>query len=272
MKGKELRESLRSGRRVYGTLVVSDSPMWPAAVGQISDLDFVFIDTEHQAIDRSKLAWMCRTYDALGLAPVVRLPAADAMQAAMAMDAGARGLIAPYVERPEEVKAVAGAVRYRPVKGMLLRSWLEAGSASRDALGDYIVRRNEASLLIINVESIPAMERLDDLLAVPELDAVLIGPHDLSCSLGIPEEYANPRFVAAVDRIIDQARSRGKGAGIHYVFQDISGLEQELAWARRGANLIVHSADIIAFRLSMRSDLGRLRRELGDARAGPGRA
>ena len=69
MKGKELREALRSGRRVYGTLVVSDSPMWPTTVGQMSELDFVFIDTEHQAIDRSKLSWMCRTYDAMGLAP-----------------------------------------------------------------------------------------------------------------------------------------------------------------------------------------------------------
>jgi 2-keto-3-deoxy-L-rhamnonate aldolase RhmA len=69
--------------------------MWPPAVGQIPELDFVFIDTEHQAIDRSKLSWMCRACDAMGLAPVVRIPAADAMQAAIAMDAGARGLIAP---------------------------------------------------------------------------------------------------------------------------------------------------------------------------------
>ena len=264
MKGKELREALRSGRRVYGTLVVADSPMWPPAVGQIPGLDFVFIDTEHQAIDRSKLSWMCRTYDALGLAPVVRLPAADAMQAAIAMDAGARGLIAPYVETPEQIRAAAGAVRYRPVKGALLEEWLAAGAASRDVLGEYINRRNEQSLLIINVESIPAMERLDELLSVPELDAVLIGPHDLSCSLGIPEEYTNPRFIAAVEQILDRARAAGRGAGIHYVFQDVSGLEQEIAWAKRGANLILHSADIIAFRFSMRADLARLRRELGD--------
>ncbi len=177
----------------------------------------------------------------------------------------ARGLIAPYVEEAAQVKAVAGPVKYRTVKGEQLRSWLEAGAASADEIGDYIRKRNEQSLLIINVESIRAMEQLDDLLSVPELDAVLIGPHDLSCSLGIPEQYRHPRFVSAVERIIDRARSRGLGAGIHYVFQDVSGFEQEIAWARRGANLIVHSADIIAFRLSMRDDIGRLRRELGDA-------
>ncbi len=269
MKGKELREALRSGRRVYGTLIVSDSPMWPPAVGAIPELDFVFLDTEHQAIDRSKLSWMCRAYDAMGLAPVVRIPAADPMQAAIAMDAGARGLIAPYVEETSQVAAVAGAVKYRPVKGALLRSWLQAGAASADKLGDYIRQRNEASSLIINVESIPAMERLDELLATPELDAVLIGPHDLSCSLGIPEEYRHPRFAAAVAQIIDRARSRGVGAGIHYVFAETAGIEQEIEWVKRGANLIVHSADVIAFRASLRADLGRLRREFGDgAQAG----
>jgi 2-keto-3-deoxy-L-rhamnonate aldolase RhmA len=264
MKGKELREALRAGRRVYGTAVISDSPMWPPAIGAVPGLDFVFLDTEHQAIDRGKLSWMCRVYEGLGLAPIVRIAAHDAMAASTVMDGGARGLIVPYVERPEDVRTAIGAVRYRPVKGALLREWMEAGTASRDKLGEYIDKRNEQSVLIINVESIPSMERLDELLAIPELDAVLIGPHDLSCSLGIPEEYKHPRFISAVDEIIDRARAAGKGAGIHYVFHDVSGLEQEITWARRGANLIVHGADVLMIRFALTADIGRLRRELGD--------
>src|SRR5688500_7483277 len=72
MTTKELRAALRGGR-AYGTLIVSDSPRWPAQMAQIG-LDFVFIDTEHVALDRQPLAWMCQTYAALGLPPIVRIP------------------------------------------------------------------------------------------------------------------------------------------------------------------------------------------------------
>ena len=72
MKGSQIRKRLLSGERVYGTLLVSGSPFWPTVVDKIPGLDFVFIDTEHITIDDAMLSWMCRTYDAMGLAPIVR--------------------------------------------------------------------------------------------------------------------------------------------------------------------------------------------------------
>jgi 2-keto-3-deoxy-L-rhamnonate aldolase RhmA len=73
MESIKLLEHLHDGGRVYGTLIVSTSPRWPAEVAKL-DIDFVFIDTEHISIDRELLSWMCRTYSALGLAPIVRIP------------------------------------------------------------------------------------------------------------------------------------------------------------------------------------------------------
>jgi 4-hydroxy-2-oxoheptanedioate aldolase len=82
-------------------------------------------------------------------------------------------------------------------------------------LREWLRRENRDSLCSINIESVPAMERLDELLAVPDLDAVLIGPHDLSCSLGIPGRYDDLRFDAAVRAILRRTRAHGVGAGIH---------------------------------------------------------
>jgi 2-keto-3-deoxy-L-rhamnonate aldolase RhmA len=264
MNGRQLRERLRAGKRVYGTLLVSDSPFWPTVVGKIPGLDFVFIDTEHITIDDTSLSWMCRTYDAMGLAPVVRIPEPEPYRATKVLDMGAKGIIAPYVETVEQVRRLVGAVKFRPLKGKRLEQLLSGDSdaVSPPAL-EYLPGFNSENVLIINIESRPAMDNLEDLLAIEELDGVLVGPHDLSINLGFPEDYANPGFVTAVSQILERARSAGKGAGIHYVYTN-RGFQQEITWAKADANLILHSADAIVFRQGMTREISALRKELGD--------
>jgi 4-hydroxy-2-oxoheptanedioate aldolase len=92
------------------------------------------------------------------------------------------------------------------------------------------------------------------------VDAVLIGPHDLSCSLGVPEQYDAPEFDAAVRAIARGARARGVGAGIH----SWMGAAREASWARDGMNFFIHSADIIAMRETLSRDVRELRAALGD--------
>ena len=113
MNAPQMRAALRSGQRVYGTLITSDSPRWPAQVAQIG-LDFVFIDTEHVALDRLPLSWMCQMYGALGMAPIVRIPSPDPFAATMALDAGAVGVVAPYIETVEQAGQRVNALRLEP--------------------------------------------------------------------------------------------------------------------------------------------------------------
>src|SRR5277367_4121726 len=122
MSPAEFKARLRAGQNLYGTLIVSTSPRYPAEVVKVG-FDFVFIDTEHIAIDRSLLSWMCQTYRGYGLTPVVRIPAPDPYQACMAMDGGACGLIAPYIETAAQARALVGAVKYRPLKGRKLEEF-----------------------------------------------------------------------------------------------------------------------------------------------------
>jgi len=223
-------------------------------------IDLAFIDTEHTPIDRAQLSWMCQAFRNLHVAPVVRIPEPDPFRACMVLDGGATGVIVPYVESPEQVQDLRGAVKLRPLKGRRLQRVL-IGTEELDATtAEYLSQRNQDRVMIINIESTPALENLDAILAVPDLDAVLVGPHDLSISLGVPEQYGHPTFLDAIRFIIKKCRERSIGVGVH--FSD--GIQPEIQWAREGANLIMHSSDAALVRQTLMADLARFRRELGD--------
>src|SRR5206468_668433 len=143
------------------------------------------------------------------------------------LDAGAAGIVAPYVETVGQVRALRGAVKLRPLKGARLDAILNQNAPVEGVLAQYQEDKYAENILVINIESQPAIQNLDALLEVEGVDAVLIGPHDLSSSLGIPEQYDAPAFEAAVRTIVHRARSRNIGAGIH----SWMGLPREIAWA-----------------------------------------
>lgn len=261
MNGKALKEKLRNGERVYGTLIVSTSPKWVDVIDKIG-LDFVFIDTEHIPIDREYLSWMCHAYQGKDLVPIVRIPSPDPNLACTVIDGGAKGVVAPYVETAGEVRQMSGAVKNRPLKGKRLQDYLMGKKDLEPELKEYLASHNDNHVCIVNIESRPALENLDEILDVPGLDVVLIGPHDLSCNLGIPEQYDHPDFLNAIETIIKKARRAGVGAGIH-VFYD-NAIDQELEWLEMGANFVLHSGDINRFTQGMRDDILRLRSAMGD--------
>jgi len=253
MTPQQLRERLHCGQNCIGTLIVSPSPRWPEAIKNCG-LDFVFIDTEHIALDRAQLSWMCQTYSALGIPPLVRIPSPDPYAASMVLDGGAAGVIAPYVESPSQVKALRGAVKLRPVKGQKLEQMLDGGQVEPE-LKAYLSEPAANRLLIVNIESVPALEALDSILAIPDLDAVLIGPHDLTCSLGIPELYDHRDYLTACQTIFSKARSAGVGAGIHFW----GSVQDQKRLLDLGANLLIHSGDIMLFQKHLKLDLDALR-------------
>jgi 4-hydroxy-2-oxoheptanedioate aldolase len=176
----------------------------------------------------------------------------------MVLDGGAAGIIVPYVETVEQVQALRGAVKCWPIKGKKLQLMLE-GAEIEPELKSYIEDYAKNRLLIVNAESISAVEALDEILAVPDLDAVLIGPHDLSCSLGVPEQWEHPKFLKACETILGKARAAGVGAGIHFW----GSLEQQVRFLKAGANLLIHSADILLFQKHLRIELDAIKKTSG---------
>ncbi|MDN5217058.1 aldolase/citrate lyase family protein [Fulvivirgaceae bacterium BMA12] len=261
MNSKQLLEKIKSGGRIYGTAIVSSATMWPGAVKE-AGLDFVFLDTEHVALNRESLANMCQVYAALGLPPVVRIPSPDPYIATTVLDGGAAAILAPYVESVEQVKQLVGATKYRPLKGKKLQQILDNPGGIDKNLKDYIDHRCRNNLLFVNIESEPAVENLSELISVPGVDGVIIGPHDLSCSLSLPEAYTHPAFEKVVTEIINACRERNLGIGIHLSEEP----EQQIKWANKGVNIIMHSSDISLFGKLLRHDLAEIRASLNDVK------
>ncbi|WP_149275317.1 HpcH/HpaI aldolase family protein [Pareuzebyella sediminis] len=257
--GTDLLQLLNQGEKIYGTCIVSTSPIWSKGVKDL-DLDFVFIDTEHLPIDRNELTQLCQVYDALGLVPIVRISSPDPFLACMARDAGALGVLAPYIEEVDQVRQLVGATKYRPLKGKALSRVLESREVLSPELSTYFRKYNAGSICLINIESITAVENLDDMLAVEGLDGVIIGPHDLSINMGLPEQYEHPNFKKTVEKIISMVKNCNKAVGIHFP----SGTERQIEWAGKGANIILHSSDLFLFREKLREDLYKIKKGIGD--------
>jgi 4-hydroxy-2-oxoheptanedioate aldolase len=257
-----MRESFsvrfRKREMVYGSAIISTSPLWPHVV-KTCGLDFVFLDGEHMPLGRSELAHMCQTYKAMEVAPIVRLFKPDPYEACKALDGGAIGIVAPYVEDVEQIKAVAAACKWKPLKGKRLERFVAGAEELQPELSAYLSSRNQDILFIANIESVPAMMNLDEILNIKELDGIFIGPHDLSCSLGLPEQYDHPLFEKAVEEIIRKAAHQHVPIGIHFSESP----QRQLRWIPAGLSIIVHSSDMALFSQRLRSDLNEIRAVVG---------
>lgn len=264
MRGRMLREKLHAGERVYGIALEGyGQPRYPKYFSDVG-MDYVWLDSEHAPNNRETIAWALQLYAALGVAPLLRIPEISASRAAMGMDAGAHGIIAPYVETVEQVKALVGAVKYRPLKGAALTRAIETGEFPNDETRAYLENYNQDANLVIMIESPAGVQNLPALLAVPGVDAVLIGPHDLSVSHGIAEQYDHPLFVATVEQIIEVCRAHQVGVGMHFISGSV---DWSLEWSRKGFNFISYRGDTLFVARGISQELHYLRAELDGVRA-----
>ena len=240
MRGKELKQKLESGEHVYGTHVVGLInpliPEWYSGAG----LDFAFICNEHMPLDRSETSAMCKLYASYGVSPMVRIPYPDARLAVIAVEGGAEGIVAPYVESADECREIVAALTLRPIKGKYLED-IQAGRRTPGAkLTEYMQRLNENLYFIAGIESVYAIENLEKIIGVPGVSGVFLGPHDITCSMDIPLEYDNPAFIELLTDVVRRCRRMGVGVGLH---ADCAS-QTFLPLLEAGANFILDAADI----------------------------
>lgn len=254
-----LVQKLRNGKNIYGTCILSTSPIWSKGVSGLG-LDYIFLDTEHIPMDRTELTFLCQIYTAKGITPIVRIPSPDPYLACMVKDAGAVGVLAPYIETVEQIKQMVGATKYRPLKGKRLQNILNGNEILKPTFKAYLDNFNKGSLCLVNIESTAAVENLDNLLNVPGLDGIIIGPHDLSVNMGLPEQYNHPDFEKTVKEIIGKARGKQIAAGIHFP----SDPEYQIKWMKEGANIIMHSSDLFLFSQKLKEDISLIKNAAGE--------
>ena len=262
MNGEELRNKVKAGGIVYGTMLsMSRNPRWATPMSAFG-LDYVIIDTEHSPRGRDDVADFLAAFNFSGVVPIVRIPIPDSHYVTMAIDAGAQGVLAPYCETVEEVKEVVGAAKWRPLKGALARRAVETGELPSAATKAYLEDLNRNTVCIIGIESVPAIENLDSILKVQGVDAVFVGPNDLSVSLGVPNQYDHPDYTAAVRRIIDSCKAHNTPTLVHH---HTVPLVQK--WLREGARFVLYSSDARTMHNGFRQEFAAIK-EVGEELGG----
>lgn len=205
------KEAWRAGRPTFGAWLSIPDPLVAETVGRLG-FDWVCIDMQHGVIEYADAREMIRALRTAGAVPFVRVPWNDFGIIGKVLDAGALGVIVPMVNSAAEAEAVVRACRYPPLGG---RSF---GPTMASVLygSEYFSRANDEVACIPMVETRQALEALEAILAVPGVDAVYVGPADLSLSLGLPPRLENEgAFEEARLRIAAACARHGVTAGIH---------------------------------------------------------
>ncbi|HGE72691.1 TPA: hypothetical protein ENX78_17775 [Candidatus Poribacteria bacterium] len=254
MNSEELRKTIKDGGIVYGTMLsMARNPRW-AGVLAGTGIDYAIIDTEHSPYSRSEVADMAWALSKSGIVPIVRVPIPSAHYVTMAIDGGAQGILAPYCENASQVKEVVGAAKWRPLKGILLDMAMEIKEFPSEDSKQYLEQINQNNIVMIGIESMPALMNLEDMLNIEGIDVVFIGPNDLSISMGIPGQYTNPEFETAVKRVISICDSHNIAVAIHLFDTDLT-----VKWIKEGVRFVLHTMDTQVMREGFRRDFERIR-------------
>tara|TARA_B100000242_G_scaffold288548_1_gene256949 strand:- start:1330 stop:2100 length:771 start_codon:yes stop_codon:yes gene_type:complete len=201
--------------------------------------DWLAIDIEHSTINIEKVGDLIQIISLNGVTPLVRLTDHNWSSVKRVMDAGAGGIIIPNITTSEQVVSAINSTRYPPqgTRGVGLARAQNYG----ESFHEYLKWQKQGPIVIAQIENIDAIANLDIIFGTKGLDGFMIGPYDLSCSMGIPGDFLNKNFIKAVDEILFKGKKYGLSIGTHVVEPDLNLLQQKIS---QGFNFIAYSVDI----------------------------
>lgn len=238
MRVNRTRERLSKGETVFGSglqvYASAEVPRTFAAAG----FDYVFIDSEHGPFNLETMHAMIKSSHDSGITPIVRVGELAYSLVARLLDCGAHGIILPRVEDPKILEEALSWMRFPPLG--------KRGYGVNPTMVDYEARnfkeiiehQNREVLTVCQFETITAIERADELLSVKGLDIMMIGPADLSISLGIPGQFDDPLLISTVEGVIAKCNKYGVVPGIQ-----TRNVAMAKAWAERGMRFVGASAE-----------------------------
>jgi 2-keto-3-deoxy-L-rhamnonate aldolase RhmA len=211
---KKLKNYISEKKMTFGSWIQIPN-VFTTEIMARSGFDWLAIDLEHGMIDLETVYQLIQVIDCNGVIPLVRLHVNDESTIRRVMDAGAGGVIVPMVNTAEDAQKAVNAVKYPP----LGKRSFGLGRAHDFGLGfdEYVQTINDHSILVVQIEHIDALKNLDQILQVPGIDAIIIGPYDLSGSLGVPGQFDHPGFKDALHAIINRVQKSSVALGMHIV-------------------------------------------------------
>lgn len=251
-----LKNKLREKQLTIGSWITMSDPAIAEIMSKVG-FDWLVVDMEHSGLSTHHAQELIRTIDLCGVVPLVRATENDPALLKRYMDMGAHGVLVPFVNSKADAEKAVAAIKYPPLgtRGVGLA---RAQNYSLD-LESYRKWNQENSIVIAQLEHIKAVENLESIMGVDGIDGFIIGPYDLSGSLGVPGEFEDSRVKAALVEIKKKSERNGYLMGQHVVNPDP---QEALSRIKDGIKFVAFGTDFLFLSGSCRDRLDKIKKEL----------
>jgi 4-hydroxy-2-oxoheptanedioate aldolase len=208
-----VKEILKAGKTAIGTSASLSSPVDFLAD---SGFDFILFDTQHDAVSIKELKHQVQAMRAKKAIPIIRVGSNDQALICYALDIGAKGIVVPMVNTKEEAVNVVQWCKYPP-EGKRSSAGMRGEWGKFENYREYMDAVNRQVLVIPMIETLESLKNIDEILSVPGIDVLLVGPSDLSINLGIALDYLNPKYREALDKIAAACKKAGVIPGMYFI-------------------------------------------------------
>ena len=208
------KQKLKLGQPAYGVLSTSDDPQLAELFG-LAGFDYYMLDAEHGLMDAAQVVNVIRACERVNLTPMVRVGPKDPKLVLQYMDAGMMGVMMPGLESPGEVRMLIDAAKYVPVgkRGLGITRAASYVAVGQEAV-DYINFTNEQAMIIPQFEDPALLDCFEEMISQPGVDAVVIGPRDLSLNMGFADGPNHPEVQDVIDRVVALCKRVNVAVGI----------------------------------------------------------
>lgn len=205
---------LKAGQPTYGVISASDDPQLAELFG-LAGFDYYMLDAEHGLLDPAQVVNVIRACERVDVTPLVRIGSKDPKIVLQYLDAGMMGVMMPGLETVDEIKMLVDAVKYPPLgkRGMGLARAARYAAVGNEAV-DFINFSNEQTMVIPQFEDAALIDRFEEMISQPGVDAVVVGPRDLSLNMGFLDGPNHPEVQEMIDMVVAICKRTGVAAGI----------------------------------------------------------
>ena len=235
----DLKAKLKAGALAIGTMISEiRNPNLVYMLAQCG-FDFFIIDNEHGSYSPETVSDMIAASRGAGISVVVRIPEIRRETILKPLDCGATGLLVPLVNTADQAEEIIAHAKYPPMGNRGVALSRPHSLYTRPEAPSYLSRANESTFIAVQAESPKAIENLENIASIPGIDAIFVGPSDLSVGLGIPGQVTHPKEVEAIERVLEVCQKHHIIPGMH-----MSKLETLNEWIQKGMRFVTFSSDV----------------------------
>jgi 2-keto-3-deoxy-L-rhamnonate aldolase RhmA len=249
-----LKTMARSRALKLGHFIVEFATPGIGHIMKNAGCEFVLFDLEHSGFGYETVKSAIRYFEAADIAPIVRVPSKEYHHIARACDMGAEGIMLPMVSNAQEARAILECMKYHPDGKRGVALGVAHDSYVLGPVPAKLAAANQRTTLFCQIETAEGVENADAIAAVDGVDCLWVGHFDLSVSLGIPGEFANPKFTGAIDRVVAACRKHNKALG-----RLVPDVQTGIQFYKLGFDFICYSGDVWVLQIALTEAVNQLR-------------